>query len=292
LSSANQHSTDTTYPYYLNWEFDAYMRGRRINEVLQGLENATVEDLKALQLDNHNLLARDLLAQLLELLDTKSLEPVELEARKVLASWNLQNGAEEVGASLFVFWWENLERGIWKDELMTSRGFLKPPITKTMDLLKDSLASQWFDDVHTEPRESRAVVVLEAFRATVRELQRRFGDDPAEWQWSRVNNPSVPHVLELPGMGEYGLDIGGGKHIVNQQQHKHGPSWRLVVDLQDDPVAFGAIPGGQSGNPGSPYYTNLLHSWADGSLVRLRLWAPENMPEEEKPMTWNLSPDP
>ena len=35
VSSANQSSTDPSYPYYINWEFSSYERGKRINDLLQ-----------------------------------------------------------------------------------------------------------------------------------------------------------------------------------------------------------------------------------------------------------------
>ena len=34
VSSANQSSTDQTYPYYINWRFELYDRGKRINDLL------------------------------------------------------------------------------------------------------------------------------------------------------------------------------------------------------------------------------------------------------------------
>ena len=37
VSSANQSSTDQTYPYYINWEFSPYERGKRINDRLTAM---------------------------------------------------------------------------------------------------------------------------------------------------------------------------------------------------------------------------------------------------------------
>jgi penicillin amidase len=48
--------------------------------------------------------------------------------------------------------------------------------------------------------------------------------------------------------------------------HRAGmvPSWRMVVSLEKTGVrAWGVYPGGQSGNPGSPYYNNMLNTWAN-----------------------------
>ncbi|MNL77960.1 Penicillin amidase [compost metagenome] len=43
----------------------------------------------------------------------------------------------------------------------------------------------------------------------------------------------------------------------------------MVVELGPTPKAYGIYPGGQSGNPGSPYYLNLLDKWEKGELNEL-----------------------
>jgi penicillin amidase len=34
--------------------------------------------------------------------------------------------------------------------------------------------------------------------------------------------------------------------------------------------AWGVYPGGQSGNPGSPYYDNFVDEWANGKYFQLQ----------------------
>jgi penicillin amidase len=50
-----------------------------------------------------------------------------------------------------------------------------------------------------------------------------------------------------------------------------GPSWRMVVDFTADgsgPVlAEGVYPGGQSENPVSPWYDDLIDYWWDDRLL-------------------------
>jgi penicillin G amidase len=43
----------------------------------------------------------------------------------------------------------------------------------------------------------------------------------------------------------------------------------MVVSLERSGInAWGVYPGGQSGNPGSPYYNNLLELWTKGKYVK------------------------
>ncbi|MBW7891399.1 MAG: penicillin acylase family protein, partial [Chitinophagaceae bacterium] len=47
-----------------------------------------------------------------------------------------------------------------------------------------------------------------------------------------------------------------------------GPSWRMVVELNKETDAYVVYPGGQSGNPGSPYYDSFLDKWAAGEYYK------------------------
>ncbi|MEM9329477.1 MAG: penicillin acylase family protein, partial [Bacteroidota bacterium] len=61
VSSANQHPGDGTYPYYdYDYNFE-YYRNRRINDRLSVMTNITEEDMMALQNDNFNYIASELL---------------------------------------------------------------------------------------------------------------------------------------------------------------------------------------------------------------------------------------
>jgi penicillin amidase len=63
--------------------------------------------------------------------------------------------------------------------------------------------------------------------------------------------------------------VGGSSGIVNATGNDHGPSWRMIVELGKDPHAFGIYPGGQSGNPGSPFYDNMIDGWSKGQQNEL-----------------------
>ena len=67
------------------------------------------------------------------------------------------------------------------------------------------------------------------------------------------------------------VKIGGGTGIVNATTERTGPSWRMVVQLGKNNTvkAYGVIPGGQSGNPGSPHYDDMIETWRQGQLNEL-----------------------
>ena len=85
-----------------------------------------------------------------------------------------------------------------------------------------------------------------------------------------VKGTDIRHLL--PGVDAFSvldLQIGGGGNIVNATSERNGPSWRMVVAVGPQPRAYGVYPGGQSGNPGSPHYQNMIETWRKGQLHEL-----------------------
>ena len=43
----------------------------------------------------------------------------------------------------------------------------------------------------------------------------------------------------------------------------------MVVEMKDEPEAYGIYPGGQSGNPGSKYYDGSVDNWSKGQYYQI-----------------------
>lgn len=89
-----------------------------------------------------------------------------------------------------------------------------------------------------------------------------------------------------------GVKIGGNHNIVNAASAGHGPSWRMVVKLNEQGVeAWGTYPGSQTGNPGNPMYTGLIEEWAQGKYTKLIFEEEANFPQREiiKKVTFSAS---
>lgn len=271
VSSANQDVTDSLYPYYLNWEFTTFERGARINDLLENLENARADDLRAIQNDNFNLQAEIAVPHFLKILESKkSKSELEKKSISMLQNWDYKMDAESIAASIYDALWEFYDKALWDDEFNEKEPvMLRPDNTRSLLLLKDSMEAKWFDDINSPEKESRSDIVHESFTSAIKYLERKFGDDIKTWQWGTVKGTFVGHLARIPGMGTDELWIGGGHNMVNATKKTKGPSWRMVVELGDEPNGFGIYPGGQSGNPGSPFYANMVEDWASGQLRSL-----------------------
>ena len=102
VSSANQMSTDTTYPYYLGAanSFPLY-RGIIINRKLTEMNDITPEDMQHLQMENYNVFAEMARPVLMKYLDEKALTNDEQKYVGILKNWNLKGDFNEKGATVF-----------------------------------------------------------------------------------------------------------------------------------------------------------------------------------------------
>ena len=98
----------------------------------------------------------------------------------------------------------------------------------------------------------------------IQELTRTQGADWSAWRWGRMHTRAFPHPLvaafDLPTIERPG---GAGALAAD------GASYREILDVADwDRSLVTNVPG-QSAQPESPFYRNLLPLWADDTYFPL-----------------------
>ena len=270
VSSANQSSTDPTYPYYINWEFSPYERGKRINDKLAAMKNITADSMRNLQMDSYSIMAENLVPYILPLVNNLELNATQKESYNLVSKWNKYFDAKSIAASVFDLWTKRLSTEIWDDDFGDKDVPMRyPSRDRTIELIQKDPNSKWFDNVKTSKKETLADLVNSSFKYACDSLERKYGPIGEEWQWGNFKNSNVPHLAKIPGFGSKKLLIGGSKSTVNALSESNGPSWRMVIELGKTPKGHGVYPGGQSGNPGSPFYDNMIDTWAEGKLYDL-----------------------
>jgi len=265
VSSANQYPADATYPYYITaTSYEAY-RNRRINKLLTEMSDITPRDMMEMQLDNYNLKAAESLPAFLSYVDTTTFSQPQRNAYQMLSAWDYENSIESEAASYYEAWWDSLFPLVW-DEIKNSKVALDYPTAyQTIKLLKEKPDLSFFDVVETPEKETARELVHQAFIKGVEKVETWKAEKKKEPRWADYKDTFIAHLLQgLPAFS-YHVQHGGNHDIVNASNGRSGPSWRMVVSLEKTKVrAWGVYPGGQSGNPGSPFYNSMLNTWATG----------------------------
>ncbi len=274
IASANQYPADSTYPYYITARSYESYRNRRINNQLRAMDSIEVTDLMGLQNDNYNLKAAESLPYFISVVDTLPLNKKEKNALTVLKNWDFYNNINSKGASYYEAWWDTLYRLSW-DELIASKVAMgRPTAYNTIKLLKDNPYLKLFDLEGTTAKENGYDIITKSFKDMATVMDKRLQDTTITMSWQDYKQTYVKHLLRLKPFGRYNIPIGGNHNIVNATSENHGPSWRMVVELDPNGVkAYGVYPGGQSGNPGSARYDDMIDDWAAGKYFDLFLMA-------------------
>jgi penicillin amidase len=293
IVTANQAVAGPDYPYFLTDDWDRGYRSERISSLLdaalvpsEGDSSGTVslEELSAMQLDDRTPLGPVLTPYLLD---------VELPSgyfsagQRLLRDWDFGQPAGSAAAAYFNAVWRNLLELTFHDELPEA---LWPDggqrwVAVMTELLEDPVDAYW-DDVTTDERETRDVVIERAMRDARDELTSRQAVRAVEWTWGGL------HELDLRSqpLGEWGngaeralfnrggLDVGGGGTSVNATAWdaasgydvSTAPSMRMVVSLDGtdglDRSRWVSLTG-VSGHAFDAHYTDQTERWLDGRTL-------------------------
>ncbi|HLU90358.1 MAG TPA: penicillin acylase family protein [Cyclobacteriaceae bacterium] len=274
-SSANQHPVDQSYPYYVFDQSYEHYRNRRINRRLDEMKDIRVEDMQALQLDNFHLHAAEALPAMLAYIAENTLTAAEAEIFDQLRNWDYHADPGKPAPALFEEWWEQFEEAAWGKWKHPGRPIIFPNRYQTTRLLLEDPESAAFDQPSPVTETARHLVA-QSFSKTV-EVFETWRQSGKVLNWANYKNTSLQHLVpNFSGFGYQNIHTGGGKGMVNATGGRHGASWRMVVEMGDEIRAFAIYPGGQSGNPGSRFYGNMVQPWAEGRYLNFNLRDREN----------------
>jgi len=255
-------------------------RGWEIIQFLSEDKKFSAEDMKSLQLQNHNSRHQRIAAEIANVL-TKNMG-LSGPVLTLLSDWNGDHSAKSQGATIYhklVYNALMMKMGDEIGEEWVER-YLKTFLSiRSLEgqFLND--LSPWWDDIDTEEKESRKEILEKAYTKTLSELEKQLGKDPQKWHWERVISVEHEHALgskkplnKLFNVGP--LFITGNKEAVNKldfhwnKEGKYkvhsGPAMRIIVDFANVNDSESIIPTGQSGNVFSPYYKDQADMFAKG----------------------------
>ncbi len=142
------------------------------------------------------------------------------------------------------------------------------------DSLPAAIYSRWREQVDVEviraasSTERRALIDAGLSKAMER-LTGEQGGDRSGWRWGRLHASVFKHPLisafDLPT-----VERDGGAETVNAT----GAVYRLITNFADPDQSMVTLGPGISGQPGSPFYGNLLEDWTNGTFFPLAYTRP------------------
>ncbi len=285
IASANQRSTSKDYPYYYNGGFDDY-RGRMINRILSKAENFTVDSMMQMQNNNYSIKAEEALPLMLEAVGNPS-EELAGKILKDLQRWDYRFEKDEKAPAVFQKWYSWVYKTTFDEvyALRDSMDVLYPDSWRLIDLLENFPDHSVFDIKETAAIELASDVIRIAWDSTLMDIAENY--EAEDYNWQKEKGTFIGHLGNIKPFGAFDVPIGGYHDAINAVQDDFGPSWRMIVQLGEKPRAWGVFPGGQSGNPGSKYYDNMIHQWAEGQYNELFFM--QGPDDEEQPNVFKMN---
>jgi len=269
IASANQNVTPEDYEHWnaIGYSWSDPYRGDRVEEFLKVKNSLTLEDMKQLQTDVTSLPARRLIPFLLEL----NFDPQYARLQETFTHWNYQLDPSSIQAGIYVAWEDEIQK-------LAHEKFVPERVKKQLRSLQLKRVIDWIEDPENSPfgeLSSRNSFLKEAFENAVGTLKNTLGEDPALWHYGqeKYKHSSLTHALGRVATAPISsqLNLGplprGGNAYTpgstgSNKRQSSGASFRMIVNTGDWDATLGTNAPGQSGDPSSPFYSNLYEDWA------------------------------
>ncbi|MDZ7638092.1 MAG: penicillin acylase family protein [Bryobacterales bacterium] len=266
IATANHNIVPRGHRYDLGFDWSAPYRIERIREVLSEDRQFSVKDFEALQQDETSMPAREVREILRALPPPRNGDAAR--ARQMLLAWDGVLAKDSAGAAVYSLFFRGLRHlfvtGILPEKLrdilatrldnrVLIREFVRLPAAKRAEMAERALTQAWNTAVE------------------------KLGQAPASWKWGALHTVLFEHPLANTAARMAAFNVGpiargGDAFTVNATGgsglgQTSGASYRHILDFSNwDSSVFTSTPG-QSGQPGSPYYSNLAKQWGDGEYA-------------------------
>ena len=283
IATANHKMIPDDFRYAVGYEWAPPVRFLRATELLEQARAAghplTVADMQAFQTDVVSLHARSLQGLLRQALTEANAPATITPAVDMLLGWDCALRADSAPAALYETWVVQLRSAMLPlvvpaparaavDELDLQRviGELRAPRAAVFG---------------SAPNPAARSLLVTTLETAYRQLGETLGTDATHWSWGQLHAVWFRHPLDqVPGAADL-LDRGpvprpGDGDVLQATgfegrtfAQRSGASYREVFDLADWDHSRAINVPGQSGQPLSKHYDDLLPLWATGQYFPL-----------------------
>lgn len=152
-------------------------------------------------------------------------------ARRLIAEWDATLSRESTAAALYVRWDDEVDERAQSSET---------------------------------PASERRALIEQGLKSALDRLIVELGPERNDWRHGRIHASELPHIMtsafDLPT-----VERPGGFGTVNAT----GANFRRIIDLADLDRSVASNSPGQSAQPGSPFYDNLVENLGNGEYFPL-----------------------
>ena len=247
IATANHNILPPGYKIPLGYEWALPFRFHRIEEMLGVKKKLSIEDFERMQQDVASLPARRFQA----ILRTWAPEPGTREAKVVerVLAWDGNLVTDSTPALIYEYWMAQLPKAVFGPDL--------GPDVDLETLLR----------ALEEKADPKALAA--SLGAALGQAAREFGPEMETWHWGAVHQIRFRHPLGARVLDRGPVARPGDANTVNATSgarftQTNGASYREILDLSDwDRSVMTNVPG-ESGDPESPHYDDLIDEWAAG----------------------------
>jgi penicillin amidase len=243
IATANHNILPAGYKIPLGFEWTQPFRIRRIFEMFSNhAQKFSVADFERMQQDVVSLPAKRFLAVLRRWGSDDA-------AVRMMLRWDAALTADSAAAVIYEVWIGKLPAAVFGPELGA-----RTDLTRLLEALEA--------DPHPK-------ALADTLEATLKQLTKEQGPDMERWQWGRLHQIDFRHPLKAGQLNRGPVARPGDGFTVNSTsgagfQQTSGASYRQITDVGDwDRSVTTNVPG-ESGDPESPHYSDLLKDWAGG----------------------------
>ena len=273
IATANNKMIPDNYPYHIGYQWYSRYRVQRIDQVLESAKNSghklSIDDFEHLQTDDVSLPAH----ALSQLLRTSVGDHPDQE-EQMLIDWDGALDQNSAAAALYEIYIEELSKAVVRQVAPPRLSSLAGSWSEYQVLT--ALSNPTTENFGDDPVAKRNQILKECLASANNRLARLEGPDPKKWTWGQLHYMQFRHSLSpviadlgpIPRSGD-GETVGATDFAHGSFEQVAGASYREILDTGDWDRSVAVNTPGQSGEPGSPHYSDLLTLWSEGRYFPL-----------------------
>jgi penicillin G amidase len=279
-NSSNNDVVPKIVPGYtlpLGYEYSAPYRYDRVAEVLSQNRKFSIEDMESLQHDVVSLPAR----VLVPLLKSVTAPPGDTKRGvDMLLGWNMSLDRDSAAAALYEYWVLKMTPKAYAPRVPAGATFTQYDIRRVIAWMTAPDAA--YGATGALRTATRDKILLSALDEAIADLKKQMGDDMTMWKWGDIHTADFVHPAATTdalkalfriepvrrGGDAYTVMAASSPSAAGSRQLS-GASFMFVFDVGHWDASQGLSVPGNSAQPASPHYADLVPFWGEGRYFPL-----------------------